>query len=117
MNELYEAEVEPHARDVNEPHVPERICTRTCEGADEIVTVCVFDCATNLYHTSYLSEAPQPTTGRDVGSHVALTFVPAVFTHVVEEVSVAALAQLSFAGCAKELNEKNIPSSSNAKVA
>jgi len=29
----------PQARDVKDPHVPDRSCTRICEGADDIVIV------------------------------------------------------------------------------
>ena len=85
-------------------------------GADDIVIVWLELCATNLYHTSYLSVAPHPGDGSVDGFHVALTFVPAVFTHDVFEVKTIALEQSSFAGCAKEVNEIVIPSSSNAKV-
>ena len=85
-------EVLPQATEVNEPQVPESNCTRICEGADEIVIVSIEDCATNVYHTSYLSEAPQPIVapGNAVGFHVAFTLVPAVLTHDVLEVNVMA---------------------------
>ena len=82
-------EVLPQAIDVNEPHVPENNCKRICEGADEIVIVSEKDCATNLYHTSNLSEAPQPRVapGNVAGFHVAFTLVPGVFMQEVPEVS------------------------------
>ena len=85
-------EVLPQAIDVNEPQVPESNCTLICEGADEIVIVSEEDCATNLYHTSDLSIAPQPIVvpGNVVGFQVAFTLVPAVFIQDVLEVSVIA---------------------------
>lgn len=83
-------ELLPQANDVNEPHVPASNCTRTWDGAEEIVIVCVDAWATNWYHTSALSDAPQPSVGMDVGFQVALTFVPAVLTQLVEDVKVIA---------------------------
>jgi len=65
------------------------------------VIVSEVDCAINVYHTSYLSDAPQPGAGKLEGFQVELTFVPAVFTQDVEEVSAIAPAQLSLDGCAK----------------
>ena len=85
-------EVIPQTIDVNEPQVPENSCKRICDGADEIVIVSEEDTATNLYHTSNLSEAPQPRVapGNVVGFHVAFTLVPAVLIQDVLEVSVIA---------------------------
>ena len=62
--------------------------------------VCEELCATKVYHTSYLSVAPQPIVvpGKVEGFHVAFTLVPAVFTQLVDEVSVIALPQSSLAG-------------------
>jgi hypothetical protein len=91
-------DVLPHAIEVNEPQVPDSSCTLICEGPDETVIVCVDACATNLYHTSYLSDAPQPGAGREDGFHVAFTFVPAVFTQDVEDVNVIAAEHSSLAG-------------------
>lgn len=62
--------------------------------------VCEELCATKVYHTSYLSEAPHPGTGRDEGFQVAFTLVPAVFTQLVEDVSAIAAEHSSLAGCA-----------------
>lgn len=67
-------------------------------GADDNVTVWEELCATKVYHTSYLSEAPQPTTGSEDGFQVAFTFVPAVFTQDVEDVNVIAAEHSSLAG-------------------
>jgi len=107
----------PQAREVNEPQLPERSCTRIFEGAEESVMVCEVACATKVYHTSYLSDAPQPGLGKLDGFHVALTFVPAVLIHVADDVSAIAPEHSLFAGCAKELKERTIPSSKKAKVA
>ena len=112
-------EVLPQAIDVNEPQVPESNCKRICEGADEIVIVSVKDCATNLYHTSNLSEAPQPRVapGNVVGFHVAFTLVPAVFTQDVLEVSVIAAEHSLLLGWAKEILKENTPSKKRTTVA
>ena len=85
-------EVLLQATEVNEPQVPESNCKRICEGADEIVIDSEEDSATNLYHTSYLSIAPQPIVapGNVVGFQVAFTLVPPEFTQDVLEVSVIA---------------------------
>lgn len=112
-------EVLPQAIDVNEPQVPESNCNRICEGADEIVIVSEKDCATNMYHTSNLSEAPQPRVapGNVVGFHVAFTLVPAVFTQEVLEVSVVAAEHSLLLGWAKEILEENIPNSNRMMLA
>ena len=94
-------EVLPQKSEVNEPQVPERTWQRTCEGPDDIVIVSVEDWATNLYHTSNLSDAPQPGDGNVDGFHVELTFVPAVLTQEEFDVNVIALEQSSLDGCAK----------------
>ena len=88
----------PHAKEVNEPQLPERSCMRMFAGADETLTVCEDDCATKVYHTSYLSEAPQPGVGNVAGFHVAFTLVPAVFTQLVDEVRVIAAEHSSLPG-------------------
>jgi hypothetical protein len=58
-----------------------------------------------VYQTSNLSDAPQPGLGIEEGFQVAFTFVPAVFTQDVEDVSAIALEQLSLAGWVKAANE------------
>lgn len=82
-----------------------------------MVIVSIALCATKVYHTSYLSEAPHPGDGSVAGFQVAFTLVPAVLTHEVLEVKLIAAEHSSFAGCAKEFIEHIIPSSSKAKVA
>src|SRR6187401_3451259 len=112
-------EVLPQAIDVNEPHVPESNCKRICEGADEIVIVSEKDCATNLYHTSNLSEAPQPIVvpGNVAGFHVAFTLVPAVFAQDVLEVSVVAAEHSLLLGWANELIDSVSPNNTMMTVA
>lgn len=88
----------PHATEVNVPQAPERICKRILAGAEETVMVCVVATATNVYHTSNLSEAPHPIVEIVDGFHVAFTFVPAVFTQLVEDVKVTALEHSSLPG-------------------
>ena len=109
----------PQAIDVNEPHVPESNCKRICEGADEIVIVSEKDCATKLYQTSNLSEAPHPRVapGNVVGFHVAFTLVPAVFTQEVLEVSVIAAEHSLLLGWANELIDTVSPNNTMKMVA
>ena len=112
-------EVLPQAIEVNEPQVPESNCKRICEGADEIVIVSEKDCATKLYHTSNLSEAPQPRVapGNAVGFHVAFTLVPAVFIQDVLDVSVIAAEHSLLLGWANELNDSVSPNNTKMAVA
>lgn len=67
-------------------------------GADDSVMVCEELCATKVYQTSYLSEAPQPGAGSEEGFQVEFTFVPAVFTQDVDDVNVMAAEHSSLAG-------------------
>ena len=119
VRDVYEMFVLPQEREVKDPQVPDRSCKRTCEGPEEIVIVSVVDAATNLYHTSDLFVAPQPTEvpGKVEGFQVAFTLVPPVLTHDVLEVNVMAPEQLSLLGCAKEILVENIPSNKRAAVA
>ena len=86
-------------------------------GAEDNVIVCEVLCATNVYHTSYLSEAPHPGFGSVDGFHVAFTFVPAVFAQDVEDDNVMAPEHSSLAGWAIELNEDIRPNNRNITVA
>ena len=81
--------------------------------------VSVVACATNVYHTSYLSEAPQPIVapGNVEGFHVAFTLVPAVFAHEVLEVSVIAAEHSLLLGWAKELIDRVSPNNTMMTVA
>ena len=90
----------PQASDVNAPQVPEKSCSRICDGADETVIVCVVACATKVYHTSDLLVAPQPIVapGKVEGLYVAFTLVPPVFTQLDEELSAIAPEHSSLAG-------------------
>lgn len=57
-----------------------------------------------MYHTSTLSDVPQPIVvpGKVEGFHVAFTIVPAVFTQLFDEVSVIAAEHSLLLGCAYE---------------
>ena len=72
-----------------------------------------------MYHTSNLSDAPQPIVvpGNVLGFHVAFTLVPAVFIQEVFEVSVIAAEHSLLPGWAKEIPEENIPSNKRMMVA
>jgi len=72
-----------------------------------------------VYHTSNLSEAPQPIVvpGNVEGFHVAFTLVPAVFTHDVLEVSVIAAEHSLLPGWANELIERVNPNNTMMVVA
>jgi hypothetical protein len=108
----------PQNKDVNAPHVPERTCTLTCAGPDDIVIISVAACATNLYHTSSLSDAPQPGDGNEDGFHVAFAFVPAVLTQDVEEFRVIAFEHSSLAGAwLKDPNDIISPNNKRTEVA
>ena len=88
----------PQATEVSDPQVLARICIRTLDGADETVIVCVEATATNLYHTSNLSDAPHPIVEIVEGFQVAFTLVPPVFTQLVEEFRTMALEHSSLLG-------------------
>jgi hypothetical protein len=71
-----------------------------------------------VYHTSNLSEAPQPIVapGNVEGFHVAFTLVPPVFIQDVLEVSVIAAEHSLLLGWAKAILEENIPRSKRMAV-
>ena len=72
-----------------------------------------------MYHTSNLSEAPQPIVvpGNVEGFQVAFTLVPAVFTQEVLEVSVIAAEHSLLLGWANELNDSVSPNNTKMAVA
>ena len=49
--------------EVKEAQVPEKSWMRGFAGAEDKVIVGVADCATKLYHTSFLLATPQPIVG------------------------------------------------------
>src|SRR6478752_7347559 len=62
------------------------------------VIVGLADCATNLYHISYVTPAPAQSAVIATPVIVAPYILPAVFTQLVDEVKVTALPQTSLAG-------------------
>ena len=107
-------EVLPQAIDVNEPHVPESNCNRICEGADEIVIVSEKDCATNLYHTSYVAATPQLGAFIVVAVNVAPNILPAVFAHAIEEVKRTEPAQRLLGAAGSVIHILNVPFTSGS---